>query len=139
MHPQAADFTQAQIPIFSDLRDRKSRTVQTTRNHAPRTPTSLTQDQIPQCVTSPTGQRLENHISREVFPTRRRLERNPRTQRPHIVLRVAAVLHNRNRKEKKERESKDKKAGGAGHGRRDYTKPLRITKLMAILRASCPD
>jgi hypothetical protein len=104
MHSHPTHLTQPQVALVSDLRDRKTRAIETTRDYTTRTPTSFAQDQIPERIASPSRHRLENHISREVFPTRRRIERNPRTQRARIALRVAPILRKRNTEGKKQRE-----------------------------------
>jgi hypothetical protein len=80
MRPHTANFTQPQITVVHDLSYGKTGAIQPTRHYASRTAASLPQDQIAERITTPTGHDFQNLIRREMFPTRRRIERDPTTQ-----------------------------------------------------------
>ena len=101
MLPRTANFTQSQITRLRDLSYRKTRAIQTTRDNATRAPASLSQDQIPERVTTPTGHRFHDLIRREMLPTGRRIKRDPTPQRTRIGMSITSILSNNNTERKK--------------------------------------
>jgi hypothetical protein len=136
MLPQSTGFPQAQIALVRDLSDGKSWTIQSTRNYTTRAPASLAQHQVAEFIAPPTGRSRQDRISSQVFPARRRIERNPASQSVCLKLLVEAVLRYDQVIGKRDRESKQsedylpEKVRGAGHGVKDYTKPLRLAKFV---------
>ncbi len=93
MLPSRARFTKTQVTIVSDLSDGKSRTIQTARDDAPRTAAAFTQREIAKRVALPTRHRLQDRIGGEMFPARRRIERDPSAQRSTVI---TAILRSDN-------------------------------------------
>jgi hypothetical protein len=77
MLSSGAHLTQSQVTIVSDFSDCKTGPIQCTRNYASRTTAAFAQNEIAKRVTFPTRHRLHDRIGRSIFPTWRRVERDP--------------------------------------------------------------
>src|ERR1044072_5754924 len=92
MLPDAADFAQSQVTVVGDLSHGESRPIPATRNHTTRRSTSLPQQQIAERVALPAAHHGGSKPTRQMFPTRRRIELNPASQGVCRKLLVDAVL-----------------------------------------------